>query len=127
MLRLLTTSLLIIPVALGAQQKLPDITGTWVAQTPDGPREVIVRPDSSASFGDETVRWRLERDSLHIAFGDEWTVYAYRLKKNKLTLDGGDLEEPVTLVRKGPATPRPAGVPIPPAPPADRRAAAGLE
>ncbi len=108
--------------SLAAQSDLPDVSGTWRAETPDGPQEIVVRPDSSASFGDETVRWRLELDSLHIAFGDEWMVYRFDLARNTLTLSGGDLEEPVALERVGPATPRPDGVEVPPAPPADRRA-----
>ena len=50
-----------------AAQRAPKIEGTWRADTPDGPRQVIVRPDSSASFGDETVRWRIVADSIFIA------------------------------------------------------------
>src|SRR5436853_7498612 len=98
--------------------------GTWKAETPDGPRSVIIRADSSASYGDETVRWRLQGDSLHIAFGDEWMVYHYKLKGTKLTLSGGDLEDPITLKRTGPPTPLPKGTVVPPAPPADRRGSA---
>lgn len=110
------------PVSLAAQSSLPDITGTWRAETPDGPRDVIVRPDSSASFGEETVRWRLEGDSIHIAFGDEWMVYKYELKRDQLVFSAGDLEEPVDLELVGPPTPRPEGVLVPEAPPPDRRA-----
>jgi hypothetical protein len=112
----------LVSASFSAQSGLPDITGTWRAETPDGPRDVIVRPDSSASFGEETVRWRLADDSIHIAFGDEWMVYKYELKRNQLTFSAGDLEEPVDLERVGPATPRPEGVTVPVAPPPDRRA-----
>ncbi|MCH7474857.1 MAG: hypothetical protein IH876_02535 [Gemmatimonadetes bacterium] len=100
----------------------PDITGTWRAETPEGPQEIIVRPDSSASFGDDIVRWRIEADSIHLAIGDEWMVYKFEVRRDKLTLSGGDLEDPIELKRVGPATPRPQGVEVPPAPPADRRA-----
>ena len=120
-LSVLAAALALPLVALG-QAVLPDVTGTWRVDTPDGPQEVVVRPDSSASFGDDTVRWRLEPDSFHIAIGDEWMVYGFVLGRNKLTLSGGDLEEPVVLKRVGPPNPRPEGVEIPPAPPADRRA-----
>lgn len=99
-----------------------DITGTWRAETPEGPQEIIVRPDSSASFGDDIVRWRIEADSIHLAIGDEWMVYKFEVRRDKLTLSGGDLEDPIELKRVGPATPRPQGVEVPPAPPADRRA-----
>ena len=64
----------------------------------------------------------LEPDSIHIALGDEWMVYAVRVQGNKMTLSGGDLEEPMNLERVGPATPRQEGVEVPPAPPASRRA-----
>ncbi len=111
------------PGSLASQATLPDISGTWRVETPDGPQEVVIRADSSASFGDDTVRWRLVADSIHIALGDEWMVYGYELRgRRRITLSGGDLEEPMELDRIGPATARAEGVEIPPPPPADRRA-----
>ena len=104
---LVAVAVALAPASLSAQSKLPDISGTWRAETPDGPRDVIVRPDSSASFGEEIVRWRLAGDSIHIAFGDEWMVYKYELKRDQLIFSAGDLEEPVDLERVGPPTPRP--------------------
>lgn len=112
----------LVPALAWGQAQGTDITGTWRAETPDGPTDVIVRSDSSASLGDETVRWRIVADSIHIAFGDEWMVYAFALQRNRLTLSGGDLEEPMELKKVGPATPLPEGVVVPPAPPANRRA-----
>jgi hypothetical protein len=112
---------LILTATLAAQRP-PRLEGTWRAETPDGPQTVIVRPDSSASFGDETVRWRLVADSIFIALGGEWTVYNFRLTGRMLTLSGGDLEEPIVLERIGPPTARPDSVPVPPAPPMSRRA-----
>jgi hypothetical protein len=104
-----------------AQPPPVQLAGTWKAETPDGPRSVIIRGDSSASYGDETVRWRVVGDSIHIAFGDEWMVYAFALKGTRLTLSGGDLDEPITLRRAGPPSPRPDSIPVPPAPPDSRR------
>lgn len=125
MLPLLLLSLATAPVT--AQTATPPrLEGTWRADTPDGPREIVVRNDSSASFGDETVRWRIVADSIFIALGDEWLVYNFKLEGRRLTLSGGDLEDPITLQRTGPATPRPADVDVPPAPPMNRRAV-GLE
>ncbi len=112
---------LVLPSVLAGQIG-PDITGIWRAETPDGPQQIIVRPDSSASFGDDIVRWRLVADSIHLAIGDEWMVYKFELRRDKLILSGGDLEDPIELERVGPATPRPQGIEVPPAPPADRRA-----
>ena len=100
-----------------ARVKLPDLSGTWQAQTPDGPQTVIVRPDSSASFGDEIVRWRMVPDTVYLALGGEWTGYHYALHGSKLVLSGGDLEDPVELRRVGPPSPRPDGVDVPPPPP----------
>lgn len=124
----MTIPRLVFALALGltpslapAQQRHVLLAGTWKAETPDGPRSVIIRGDSSASYGDETVRWRVARDSIHIAFGDEWMVYGYALRGTRLTLSGGDLDEPITLRRAGPPTPRPDSIPVPPAPPDSRR------
>ena len=105
-----------------AAQRAPRIEGTWKADTPDGPQTVVVRGDSSASFGDETVRWRIVADSIFIAFGDEWMVYNFALRGRRLTLSGGDLEEPIVLERVGPPSARPDSIPVPPAPPMSRRA-----
>jgi hypothetical protein len=105
-----------------AAQRAARLDGTWRAQTPDGPQTVIVRADSSASFGDETVRWRIVADSIFIALGEEWMVYNFALRGRTLTLSGGDLEEPIQLERVGPPSPRPDAVPVPAAPPMTRRA-----
>ena len=98
-------------------QKTVDITGTWRvdagADTKNGPREVIIRTDSSASWGKEVVRWRLKEDKISIVLGGEWETHKIRLKDNTITLSGGGLDKPVTLRKVGPATPRPANVKIP--------------
>ncbi len=97
------------------------LQGTWrvdaASVTKSGPREVIIRADSSASWGKETVRWRLPTEGkIMIALGGEWETYRMKLKGDKLTLSGGDLSEPITLKRTGPATPLPPGVAVPPDP-----------
>lgn len=99
-----------------AAQQLPDISGTWEADSPDGPVSIIVRTDSSASFGDEIVRWRLAPDTVYLALGGEWMAYNFKLRGKTLTLSGGDLEEPIDLKRIGPPSARPSGVPVPPDP-----------
>lgn len=104
----------------GVAQEI-ELEGTWQAETPDGPQNIIIRSDSSASYGDETVRWRLEPDSILIAFGDEWMVYGLDYLGNRLVMSGGDLEDPIEFHRVGPAPPLPEGFGIPPAPPADAR------
>jgi hypothetical protein len=99
----------------------PPLFGTWQAdlkdqQRKDAPRVVIVRQDSSASYGTETVRWRLKPDSIMLALGGEWVTYRLQIKGPKLTLSGGDLAKPVTLTKVGPPTPRPDSVQVPPDP-----------
>jgi hypothetical protein len=114
-LALFLSLLLLAPPVLAAQTS--DIAGTWQVDTPDGPQTVVVRADSSASFGDEIVRWRTIADTIFIAFGDEWVGYNYVLRGRTLTLSGGDLEEPYDLKRIGPPSALPDGVAVPPAPP----------
>jgi hypothetical protein len=117
----LVLALMVTPTIAAAQQKTAAILGTWKFdlkqdQKKEGPRIVIVRPDSSASYGTQTVRWRLDGDSLALALGGEWVNYRLKLKGKNLTLSGGDLNEPVTFQRVGPPTPRPDSIPVPPDP-----------
>jgi hypothetical protein len=117
--RILTAVLLLSPAAASAQQAA--VLGTWKfdlkqGDKTTGPRTVIVRPDSSASYGAETVRWRIIGDSLALALGGEWVNYRLKLKGTRLTLSGGDLTEPVTFELVGPPSPRPDSVDVPPDP-----------
>ena len=118
---------LIVATALAAGTVAPamgqapsPIVGTWRVEakvdTRGGPREVVIRTDSSASWGRETSRWRLAGDSIAIAIGGEWETYRVKVTRTALTLSGGDLQKPITLKRVGPPTPRPAGVAVPPDP-----------
>ena len=116
----IVAALLVGVPAVGAAQKAT-ILGTWqfdLTQGPkkQGPRRVIVRPDSSASYGDETVRWRLVGDSLALALGGEWGNYRLKMKGKRLTLSGGDLTEPVNFDLVGPPSARPDSIPVPPDP-----------
>ncbi len=112
----------VVPVAsAAAQSAAPGIVGTWKAELKekdrkDAPREVVVRPDSSASWAKETVRWRLRPDSIMIALGGEWVTYRLQVKGRRMTLSGGDLAKPISLTKVGPPTVRPDSVAIPPDP-----------
>lgn len=93
------------------------LEGRWQAKTEDEIRNIMVRSDSSAQFGDQIARWRVVGDSLWLTLGDGvWQVYGMKLDREKLTLSGGDLEKPVTLRRVGPPTARADSVAIPPPP-----------
>jgi hypothetical protein len=99
------------------------LEGKWQAKADDEIRNIIVRSDSSAQFGDQVARWRVVVDSLWLTLGDGvWQVYGMRLDGDKLTLSGGDLEKPVTLRRVGPAPARADSVSIPAPPPPTERA-----
>jgi hypothetical protein len=108
----------VVPVAAQA----PSVLGTWEAslkdaKRKDAPRTVIVRADSSASYGTETVRWRITGPkTLLLALGGEWVSYDFKVSGAKLTLSGGDLEKPITLTKLGPPTARPDSIPVPPDP-----------
>jgi hypothetical protein len=119
--RILVAALFAAPSLAAAQQQQAAILGTWKFdlkqdQKKEGPRTVIVRPDSSASYGNQTVRWRIVGDSLALALGGEWVNYRLKLKGRKLTLSGGDLHEPVNFQRVGPPSARPDTVAVPPDP-----------
>lgn len=112
---------LLAPAVASAQSAAAPLLGTWKADAKDqarkdAPRTVIVREDSSASYGTETVRWRLKPDSIMLALGGEWVTYRMQIKGTRLTLSGGDLAKPVSLSRIGPPTPRPDSIPVPPDP-----------
>jgi hypothetical protein len=117
-------SAILLMVALGvpriAAGQQSSIEGTWRVDakldTKGGPREVVIRADSSATWGKETSRWRLSGRQISIAIGGEWEVYDVKVGKSELTLSGGDLQKPITLKRVGPASPLPAGVAVPPDP-----------
>jgi hypothetical protein len=55
-------------------------------------------------------------DSLALALGGEWVNYSLKLKGKRLTLAGGDLNEPVTFDFVGPPSLRPDSVAVPPDP-----------
>ena len=103
-----------------AGQATSSPVGAWrveaSTETRGGPREVVIRADSSATWGKETSRWRVVGDSIRVAIGGEWETYKLKVTRTQLTISGGDLPKPVTLKRAGPATPRPSGVAVPPVP-----------
>ena len=113
------------PAGLAAQTgpRHARLEGKWQAKAEDEIRNIMVRSDSSAQFGDQVARWRVVGDSLWITLGDGvWQVYGMKLEGDKLKLAGGDLEKPVTLRRVGPPTARADSMAIPPPPPATERA-----
>jgi hypothetical protein len=121
-LAILALAVLAAPAAAQRPAPVAPIVGVWkvnakeLNQRKDAPHLVIVRPDSSASWGTETARWRLKGDRLWLAIGGEWEDYKLKIKGQVLILSEGDLTRPVSFERVGPPTPRPANVPVPPDP-----------
>lgn len=100
-------------VPVGARAQARSILGTWEAKADAEVHKIVIRPDSSASYGTETVRWRTTGDTIKIALGGEWVCYRLHLRGNKMTLSEGDLTEPITLRRVGKYTARPDSIPVP--------------
>ncbi len=120
---LLVLATAVVPAAASAQSKAPDITGTWEAaasqlkKIKSGPTKVIIRSDSSASWGKEHVRWRWAKGNDYLlALGGEWVPYTLKVSKGKMTISGEDLPDPVVLTKVGPPTPRPDSIAVPPDP-----------
>ena len=62
------------PLAAQASDPRPQrvrLEGRWQAKTEDEIRNIMVRSDSSAQFGDQVSRWRV--------VGDSWQLVGYRL------------------------------------------------
>ncbi len=106
-------SLLIGLPSVAPAQSNGSIFGTWEAEADSDVREIIIRPDSSVSYGSETVRWRVSADTIKIGLGGEWVCYKHKIKGDKLILSEGDLEKPLTLKLIGPPVARPDTIPLP--------------
>ncbi len=110
---LLSLTVVVLPAVARAQSGENSLLGTWEAKADAEVHEIIIRADSSASYGTETVRWRIKADTMMIALGDEWVCYTMRLRGDKMTLSDGDLVEPISLKRVGLPSPRPDSIPVP--------------
>lgn len=122
---LLVTTVQVLSGQAKGSKPPPLVSGVWQLEKgkvkANGPVTIVIRPDSSASWGKETVRWRLQTDRIMIALGGEWEIYQLKLSRDRMTLSGGDLTEAITLKRVRPPTPRPDSVAIPPDPDTDGR------
>jgi hypothetical protein len=109
----LLAALVLAAPGIASAQSAGSLFGTWEAEADSDVREVIIRPDSSVSYGSETVRWRVNADTIKIALGGEWVCYKHKIKGEELTLSEGDLQEPLTLKLTGPPLARPDTIPMP--------------
>src|SRR2546428_11855251 len=66
------------------------LEGKWQAKTDDEIRNIMVRADSSAQFGDQVARWRLVGDSLWLTLGGGgWQGYGLQLDEGGGPRSGG--------------------------------------
>src|SRR2546428_13596924 len=103
-------ALLVLLAGLGpglAAQTAPHrshLEGKWQAKTEDEIRNIMVRGDSSAQFGEQVARWRIVGDSLWLALGDGgWQGYGVKLAPGKPPPSGGGPGKAGTLPPVGAA------------------------
>src|SRR5256885_14861524 len=71
------------------------LEGKWQAKTEDEIRNIMVRGDSSAQFGEQVARWRIVGDSLWLALGGGgWQGYGVELDGGRVSPSGRGLGEP---------------------------------
>src|SRR5256885_16207400 len=105
MLRLSAALLLLLGLgprlaAQTAPHRAARLEGKWQAKAEDEIRDIMVRSDSSAQFGDQVARWRVVGDSPWITLGDGgWQGDGMKLGGDRLTVSGGDPRKPGTLRR----------------------------
>jgi hypothetical protein len=96
--------LLTIPVAaqVSAAPQQNKIHGTWFHTGSDEDITLILRADGSGELDDEVIKYKIEKDKIVMTAteNDEILVYKYSLQENSLTISGGDLDAPITFVRK---------------------------
>jgi hypothetical protein len=76
------------------------LVGTWSGEFGGEPFQLILNADGTGQM-DGPIRWEAQGDQLVITEDDGATEYQFVLKGSKLTVSGGDLEEPLTLTRTG--------------------------
>lgn len=77
------------------------VVGTWHTKPRPGlpSTQVVFRGDGTAFFMDEPAAYTLRGSELILtADGESW-VYALSLQGNEMRISGGDLDEPLVLVR----------------------------
>jgi hypothetical protein len=91
---------------LAAQVSAPPqqnkIHGTWYHNSSDDDITLILRTDGTGEIDDEVIKYKIEKDKIVMTAteNDEILVYKYTLQENSLTISGGDLDAPITFVRK---------------------------
>jgi len=90
------------------------LVGTWSGEFAGDPFQLILNADGTGQM-DGPIQWQVRGKKLVITEDDGSTAYNFALKGSKMTVSGGDLEEPLTLTRIGGAG-KPASPPVAQAP-----------
>ena len=87
---------------ISAKTQENKIHGTWYHNSSDEEIRLILRTDGSGEIDDEVIKYKVENNTIIITSieNDEVLVYKYSLQENLLTISGGDLDAPITFVRK---------------------------
>jgi len=94
------------------------LVGTWSGEFGGEPFQLILNADGTGQM-DGPIQWEAKGNQLVITEDDGSTEYTFVLKGSRLTVSGGDLEEPLTLIRAAGAGK--ASPPVAPAPAAASR------
>jgi hypothetical protein len=110
----------------GAGQNSP-LVGTWSGEFGGEPFQLILNADGTGQM-DGPIQWEAQGNQLVITEDDGSTEYKFTLKGSKLTVSGGDLEEPLTLTRIGSAgKASPPAAKMPQAPPAKAQPGSAMQ
>jgi len=79
------------------------ITGSWTAQTQGETMTLTLNADGTGVLDGERLKYKAEAGILTVTVIGEHTSnnYNYSLNGNKLTVSGGDLDEPIVFTRVG--------------------------
>jgi hypothetical protein len=78
-----------------------NISGTWVNASMGYELVLILQPNGTGSLEEEAIQYSINGNVISIHTSYETTNYTYLLSGSSLTLSDGDLEYPVTFMKRG--------------------------
>ena len=76
------------------------LVGRWMTETPNGAVHLVLSDDGHFSLAETKGTWRVESATIRFEKSPtESILYAFELEAGRLTLSGGDLDEPVVFTR----------------------------
>lgn len=86
---------------IGAKTQASGILGTWQNSDFGYQMTLILSTGGKGEFDGDAIAYVLTGSTLNVTQDGQTTAYQFVLKDNRLTLSGGDLEQPVTFTRAG--------------------------